>query len=82
MNNKVYVVVEDWGYECEYGVNITLFNDFQNALDYKDKCANDIKQETSNYDIVEETEKSFSAYEDGNYRYSHNDVYIEEKEVL
>lgn len=82
MNNKVYIVVEDWSFDCDCGTTITIFNDFQNALDFKDECIKTIKENYINDDyIIDETEQSFSTYEECNYRYAHSDVYVEEKEV-
>ena len=77
---KVYVVVEDYGCDMEFGTDIELFDTKEKALAYLKKRKEDTLKNYV-YDTIEDEEESFSAYDNGEYRFSHTDIYIRERVV-
>lgn len=77
---KVYAVIENWGYECEFGEEVEIFDTKEKAIEYIKGRKQEILQENS-YNTIEDEEESFCAYEEERYRDNHIDIYIREKEV-
>ena len=86
MNNKVYVCIEDWHFECDSGVSVNVFDSLDKAKEYLFKGIKEIKEEYKDSDsedmVIEEDNLSYSQYEEGYYIDNHSDIYILEKEVI
>lgn len=81
----VYLVIEN--YSCESSGNIDIqsvyvFKDYENAKKQFNVVKNNIKHLETGYDEIEEKEDYYCEYENGEYLYYHELVYIKKEEVL
>lgn len=79
---KVYILVEDWAYDCNNGSNILgVYSTHERAKKELAVHANALKKNTQ-YDSIEEKEGEYiDSYIDGFYDQDHEYIRIEEKEV-
>lgn len=77
---KVYVVVENWGMNCDFGNEFKVFGNKEKALEYFKTRKEELKKDKW-YDTIEEKEESLYLYIMGDYRYNNNELYIVESEV-
>ena len=85
MKNKVYLVINDWSNESGGNVNmqnIKVFKDYSSAKEEFNKIKENIKSFELNYNGLEDEENSYCEFEEGEYLYCHELVYIVEKEVF
>lgn len=79
---KVYILIEDWAYDCDNGANILgVYSTHEQAKKELAVHAEALKKDMR-YDTTEEKEGEYiDSYIDGFYNQDHEHIYIEEKEV-
>jgi len=82
----IYIIILDWANHGEFGVEIrNSYNDYDMALE---EMKNIIEGEKENWDendedtVIEESDSSWEAYENGRYDAKHTKVYIAESELI
>jgi hypothetical protein len=80
--NKIYLVIND--YSNDSGLYIQEIKAFKNYDDAKKQFIDNkelIKSFDTQYNVVEDKEDYYCEYEEGNYAFYHELVYIKELEV-
>ena len=83
MEKKVYVVLENWVVDCDFGDSFEVYDTKEKALeDFKERVRN-AKIDMQDYDdlIEEEDENYYTNYIEGYYSQNHITIRIEEKGV-
>ena len=81
---KMYLVINDWSNEsaCQVDmIDYKLFKDYENAKKYYEEQKEKIISFDLDYNEVEEKEDYYCIFENGEYLYNHELVYIKEMEV-
>ena len=80
---KVYVVLESWVVDCDSGDTFEVYDTKEKALkDFKERVRN-AKIDMQDYDdlIEEESENSYTNYQEGYYSQNHITIRLEERGV-
>lgn len=85
MINKVYIVIENYSSESSGNIDIQsiyVFKNYDKAKEQFEKIKRSIKHLELGYSEIEESKDYYCEYENGEYLYYHELVYIKEEEVL
>lgn len=77
---KIYVVLIDLSYEYDNTILVKLFKDGIKAERFMLEKFEELTKD-NNYDIVEQTEYTCTAYNDGFFAENHCEIRVMEKEV-
>ena len=82
---KVYLIIDEGCYDCEGGVDVRVYADYEKAKqDFDDSREQLIADwiEDGSWVIYEDDEDYFSIGEDGYYAHSHASLMVVEKDIL